>query len=234
MRVKKCGETEWLAQKSNTTSCGWTRGEQSWIPTQGLSHSATKTRTVPFIWSSLHAALRWHKTGHPSQPPKHWHICCCNPCCAKVAKKKVWAEGDQISAHASNTLHSSQRICCNTGPGEIYVLKNEQSWGLLAIFLNRLSQLHNKQDCAKEAGCSNTHDIRDLVKLRGRHTTLIGVYHFRWEGGFLTWGFFGLGSHGSYSCSGNLITAFLGFSNFAPSSVEPLSPHRTWSQESTL
>lgn len=73
-----------------------------------------------------------------------------------------------------------------------------------------------------------------LVKWRVRDITLIGVYHFRWEGGFLTWGFFGLGSQGSYSCSGNLIIAFLGFSSFAPSSVDPLSPHRTWCQDSTL
>lgn len=70
-------------------------------------------------------------------------------------------------------------------------------------------------------------DRTDFRKLRDGLITLIGVYHFLWEGGFLTWGFFGLGSQGSYSCSGSLIMAFLGFSSFAPSSVDPLSPHRT-------
>lgn len=112
----------------------------------------------------------------------------------------------------------------------MYIPRNKGSWGLLGIYWNRLFHLCR----AKEAGHSTIYDITDVVKLSSRCVTLIGVYHLRWDGGFLTWGFFGLGSHGSYSCSGNLIIAFLGFSNFAPSSVDPLSPHRTWGQESIL
>lgn len=189
-------------------------------------------RPAPFIWSSLYPALRWHKTA--SACPRNWDTCCCNPGCAKVPEKKVWAEGGEISAHARHHPPSSLKKLWHHSARWNTHSKSGQSWGLLAFFLNRLCQLCSKKGCVKDAGCSNTRDIRDLIRLRGRPITLIGVYHFRWEGGFLTWGFFGLGSHGSYSCSGNLIIAFLGFSNFAPSSVDPLSPHRTWGQESTL
>lgn len=220
--------------KSSTASCGWTRGEQSWIPTQGLTHSAVKARTVQFIRSSLYAALRWHKTAPPPPPFLRAEISAvATQAVQKHLKRCELREGRSLLV-PSNTLRSSSKNYRNRVPGEMHVPRHGRSSGLLAVFLNRLSQLCHKKDCDKEVWCSSMCDIRDLVKLRGRHLTLMGVYHFRWEGGFRTWGFFGLGSHGSYSCSGNLIIAFLGFSNFAPSSVDPLSPHRTWSQESTL
>lgn len=61
--------------------------------------------------------------------------------------------------------------------------------------------------------------------------TRMGVYHFRLWGAFLFWGFLGLGSNGSYSCSGIFTTAFFGFSSLAPSSVEPFPPQRTCRQQ---
>ena len=56
--------------------------------------------------------------------------------------------------------------------------------------------------------------------------TLMGVYHLLCCGA-RRGGFRGLGSHGSNSCSGIFTTAFLGLSSFAPSSVDPFSPHLT-------
>lgn len=63
--------------------------------------------------------------------------------------------------------------------------------------------------------------------------TRMGVYHFRLWGAFLLWDFFGLGSKGSYSCSGIFTTAFFGFSSLAPSSVEPFPPQRTCRRQAT-
>ena len=63
--------------------------------------------------------------------------------------------------------------------------------------------------------------------------TRMGVYHFRFWVGFLLWAFLGLGSKGSYSCSGIFTTAFFGFSSLAPSSVEPFPPQRTYRQQAT-
>lgn len=61
--------------------------------------------------------------------------------------------------------------------------------------------------------------------------TRMGVYHFRAWGGFLFCDFLGLGSYGSYSCSGIFTTAFFGFSSLAPSSVEPFPPQRTYTRQ---
>lgn len=123
----KCGEAEQLAQKSNITSCGWTREEQSWIPTLGLSHSAIKARMVHLIWYFLHAALKWHKTG--STLPKSWDTCCCNLGCAKVPEKKAWVKGGKISAHALQHLLLFLKNYGNTVPAEMHVPRNGQSWG---------------------------------------------------------------------------------------------------------
>lgn len=60
--------------------------------------------------------------------------------------------------------------------------------------------------------------------------TWMGEYHFWFWGAFLLWAFLGLGSKGSYSCSGIFTTAFFGFSSFAPSSVEPFPPQRTYTE----
>lgn len=58
----------------------------------------------------------------------------------------------------------------------------------------------------------------------------MGVYHlfwFRWRLAAGAAGRLLLGCSGS--SSGTVTTAFLAFSSRAPSSVEPLSPQRTWS-----
>lgn len=89
--------------------------------------------------------------------------------------------------------------------------------------------------------CMITHCVRKSTKFEcpipcwfSRETecmfTLMGEYHFRFWGGFLLWAFLGLGSKGSYSCSGIFTTAFFGFSSLAPSSVEPFPPQRTYRQ----
>lgn len=66
-----------------------------------------------------------------------------------------------------------------------------------------------------------------LIFLNVLKFTLIGVYHFVWDAGEVFLGFAALGAIGISSSSGIVTTAFLAFSNLAPSSVEPLSPQRT-------
>lgn len=55
---------------------------------------------------------------------------------------------------------------------------------------------------------------------------LIGVYHFVWGAWCVGLGRGGLDGIG-ISSSGIITTAFFAFSSLAPSSVDPLSPHRT-------
>lgn len=57
---------------------------------------------------------------------------------------------------------------------------------------------------------------------------LIGVYHLVWGGWYVGLGRGGLGLTGSSTSSGIFTTAFLAFSSLAPSSVDPLSPQRTF------
>lgn len=61
--------------------------------------------------------------------------------------------------------------------------------------------------------------------------TLIGVYHFVWGGWCVGLGRGGRGLTGSSVSSGIVTTAFLAFSSLAPSSVDPLSPQRTFKTE---
>lgn len=60
-----------------------------------------------------------------------------------------------------------------------------------------------------------------------RNVTLMGEYHF-WERTDLCMVWYSLG--GTSSSVGITTRAFLAFSSLAPSSVEPLSPHRTWTE----
>lgn len=60
--------------------------------------------------------------------------------------------------------------------------------------------------------------------------TLIGEYHFRGPAGLYMLLLRERDGGRSNSCSGNFTRAFLAFSSLAPSSVEPLSPQRTWKQ----
>lgn len=78
-----------------------------------------------------------------------------------MPERKIWAEGGKISTHV---FQFSSKSYCTTLPGEMHFPRNEERWWLLAIFLNRFPQPHCKKGCTKEAGCSNIHDRRDLVK----------------------------------------------------------------------
>lgn len=57
--------------------------------------------------------------------------------------------------------------------------------------------------------------------------TLMGEYHLRGPEGLCMPLFRTRMGVDTYSCSGIFTLAFLAFSNFAPSSVEPFSPQRT-------
>lgn len=62
---------------------------------------------------------------------------------------------------------------------------------------------------------------------------LIGVYHFVWGAWCVGLGRGGLDGMG-ISSSGTITTAFFAFSSLAPSSVDPLSPQRTFKMKETL
>lgn len=63
--------------------------------------------------------------------------------------------------------------------------------------------------------------------LASRSGTLMGEYHLRGPGGLCMPLLRTRVGGDTYSCSGIFTLAFLAFSSFAPSSVEPFSPQRT-------
>lgn len=94
-----------------------------------------------------------------------------------------------------------------------------------AIFLNVLF-VYCIEQC-KVKGAETLIILYNVLNGSRDSLTLIGEYHFLFWGVFLFPCFLGLGSKGSYSCSGIFTTAFLGFSSLAPSSVDPFPPQRT-------
>jgi len=76
-------------------------------------------------------------------------------------------------------------------------------------------------------GVASTFNVTNKTSDLNR-STLIGEYHFWGEIGFRMPLFRVRVGGNSNSCSGIFTRAFLAFSSLAPSSVDPLSPQRTW------
>lgn len=183
-----------------------------------------------FIQPSLYAALRWRKTAFAR--PRNWDTCCCNPGCAKVSENKVCAEGGEISAHALHHPPSSLKKLRHHSARWNMCSKSGQSWGLLAIFLNRLC---SKKGCVKGTGCSNTRDNKRLDKTKGQTHYLDRSVPFPPGGWFSHMGLFWLGFPWLVFLFWQLNDSILGLLQFCSFLCWPLvSPSHLRSGEHTL